>query len=352
MSRAFKLSIDVSDAAGLGEPAHIAFDIQVPDTIAGKDRPIICFAKPGGGYTKEYYSMEMPGLDTGVGSQAAWHADRGWIFVSVDHLGVGQSSEHNLEILDNAILSAAAHAAEVELVERLRLGTVDDSIPPISNPVLLGIGQSLGGSATIYQQGEYDCYDGIASLAYSPVHQNSSGPPGSPTYVSPYLSTDVAINSPWNPVGDEVAFQFPGPISDTAVAWSFFFFEETDWDVIVAEVDDFPVRRGVLQPWHAKGLPFKAVHEAMVPGCLSPQAAAIKRPVLLIMGERDNVVDPWGEPRAFPLSTSIDFFICPRMGHMHNFAKTREIFWRRLHSWGEWVRECEQIGGYYQKAGA
>jgi len=25
------------------------------------------------------------------------------------------------------------------------------------------------------------------------------------------------------------------------------------------------------------------------------------------------------------------------MGHMHNFAGTRETFWRRIHAWGEMV---------------
>jgi hypothetical protein len=29
--------------------------------------------------------------------------------------------------------------------------------------------------------------------------------------------------------------------------------------------------------------------------------------------------------------------VCPRMGHMHNFASTRELFWRRIDAWGRWV---------------
>jgi hypothetical protein len=26
------------------------------------------------------------------------------------------------------------------------------------------------------------------------------------------------------------------------------------------------------------------------------------------------------------------------MGHMHNFAGTRELFWRRIEAWADWVR--------------
>jgi pimeloyl-ACP methyl ester carboxylesterase len=352
VSRSIAITIDVTEALGSGEPAHVALTIEVPETLPPEEHTIICFAKPGGGYTKEYYSMELPGLDHGIGSQAAWHADRGWIFVSIDHLGVGASSAHDQSILDTAQLARAAFIAETKFLEQLRNGTVDPSLPAIADQVVLGIGQSLGGSTLVQQQGDYDCYDGIATLAYSPIHQNASGPPGSPTYVSPYLNPDIAVNTPWAPdTGDTEVFQFPGPISDTAIAWSFFYFEETDWDLIVSEIDDFPFRNGKLQPWHSGVLPFTAAYTAMTPGKLAPKAAAIKSPVLVIMGDRDNVVDPWGEPRAFPQSAAIDLFICPRMGHMHNFAKTREIFWRRIHSWGEWIRECKSVGGCRERTG-
>lgn len=51
----------------------------------------MCFAKPGGGYSAGYYTADLPGPGSGV-AEADWHAARGWIFVSVDHLGVGVSS--------------------------------------------------------------------------------------------------------------------------------------------------------------------------------------------------------------------------------------------------------------------
>src|SRR5690349_10251114 len=84
------LTIDVTQAAGLDEPAFIAVTVSLPDLRTLNPQPIVCFGKPGGGYSKDYYTLDLPG--PAKGAQADWHASRGWIFVAVDHLGVGGSS--------------------------------------------------------------------------------------------------------------------------------------------------------------------------------------------------------------------------------------------------------------------
>jgi hypothetical protein len=55
-------------------------------------------------------------------------------------------------------------------------------------------------------------------------------------------------------------------------------------------------------------------------------------------GERDVIADPKGEPRAYLSANSVDLYICPQMGHMHNLASTRELFWQRIETWTDWVR--------------
>ena len=67
-----------------------------PDEVPTDD-PVVCFAKPGAGYSRGYFTEDLPGPGPGAGAQADWHAARGWIFVSVDHLGVGESSQHEPE---------------------------------------------------------------------------------------------------------------------------------------------------------------------------------------------------------------------------------------------------------------
>ncbi|EEA01845.1 hypothetical protein BH160DRAFT_2883 [Burkholderia sp. H160] len=108
--RRIDLKIDVTEAAQLDETAHVAVTVVLPDPTLLGERPVVCFAKPGGGYSKGYYSEALPG--PGEGAQASWHAERGWIFVAVDHLGVGESSLHAGEKLGVTQVVAANLAAD------------------------------------------------------------------------------------------------------------------------------------------------------------------------------------------------------------------------------------------------
>ena len=45
-------------------------------------------------------------------------------------------------------------------------------------------------------------------------------------------------------------------------------------------------------------------------------------------------VDTFFNVLAIRRANSVDFFVCPRMGHMHNFASTRALFWERIHRFG------------------
>src|SRR5262249_59945350 len=79
------------------------------------------------------------------------------------------------------------------------------------------------------------------------------------------------------------------------------------------------------------------VASVMTPGVVAPEAAAVDVPVLSAFGERDVGGDPKGEPRAFPSAPSVDLYVCPRMGHMHNFAGTRALIFKRIDTWAGWV---------------
>ena len=121
------------------------------------------------------------------------------------------------------------------------------------------------------------------------------------------------------------------------MAWGFHY-DDVDPAVVRRDMDDYPARHGDLPPWGSATIPGTAVLWSLAPGSILAEAAAIRCPVLVALGERDVVVDPRGELRAFASSPSVDFFDCPRMAHMHNFAGTRELFWRRIETWADWVR--------------
>ena len=335
----FDLTIDVTDVAELGEPAHIALTVHLPAADAISSPPVVCFAKPGGGYSKGYFTEDLPG--PGSGAQAAWHAERGWIFVSVDHLGVGASSVHARgELLDYTRCAATAQAAEQEVLARLAKGTLADGFPAVTDPVTLGIGQSMGGCLTVVQQGRYHCYDGIGVLGYGAVHTHPPVRPGEEPLTAMWRPRDTLQSDPMVLVnGPQLAAaarttdaRERGP----AMAWGFHY-DDVPQEVIDADVVDFPTRNGKMTPWGSGTLPLAVSTSCLTPGIIATEAAAVQSPVLVAMGERDVIADPKGEPRAYLSARSVDLFICPRMGHMHNFASTRELFWRRIETWAAWV---------------
>lgn len=345
------LTVDVTQAAGLGEPAHVALTIHLPNTLPTE--PVICFAKPGGGYCRGYYTCDLPG--PAKGAQAVWHAERGWVFVSVDHLGVGASSLHAPDKLTYTVLAAGAHAAEAEVLRRLAEGTLDPGFPRVASPLKLGIGQSMGGCMTIIQQGRYHGYDGIGVLGYSAIHTHPPTRPGTAPIVAPWLPRDTLLSQPLTILNQSAlaAAMAPGHVTESPgarMAWGFHY-DDVDPEIVAADLAHF--NRGIhdpanqegfeAPPWSSLTTPGAVAQSCLTPGAVAPEAAAVTSPVLVAMGERDVIADPRGEVRAYLSASSVDFFICPRMGHMHNFAGTRELFWRRIETWAEWVGTMKSV---------
>jgi len=97
-----------------------------------------------------------------------------------------------------------------------------------------------------------------------------------------------------------------------------------------------------LPPWRSATTPACGLY-MVAPGTVATEAASITVPVLVAVGERDVVPNPWLEPLAFKSSGDVTVFVCPRMAHMHNFASTRERFWRRVHAWGQTVAAMRDL---------
>jgi pimeloyl-ACP methyl ester carboxylesterase len=124
---------------------------------------------------------------------------------------------------------------------------------------------------------------------------------------------------------------------DMPMAWGFHY-DDVDASLVRRDLEDYPARHGDVPAWGSATIPATAVLWCLAPGSTLAEAAAIRCPVLVALGERDVLVDPRGEPRAYESAQSVDLFVCPRMAHMHNFAGTRELFWQRLATWADWVR--------------
>lgn len=336
--RPIELSIDVTNVAELGIPARIAASVFIPDDPL-YDAPVVCFAFPGGGYSRRYYSFDMP--DSSGGGQAGFHCDRGWIFVSVDHLGVGDSTVPDPNTLSIETIAAANNAAVEAVMEMLNEGTLE-GLAPISRGIRVGIGQSMGGFFTIVLQGRHATFDAIAILGFSGIHTIVPTKPGTPAYRPAWIPRVSGLDNPT--ILNQSAFdadfiQNAAANGEHFFSWVFHY-DDAPNNVVAFDMGAYSASANPLPDWRSATIPAAVIYGA-APGAAAPEAASITVPVLVAVGERDVVPDPWQEPRAFKSCDDVTVFICPHMGHMHNFASTRSQFWQRIHSWGSGVSEMQ-----------
>jgi len=347
VSGSIEFSVDVSEAAGLGQPCQLAVTAHLPDPGRLGRPPVVCFAFPGGGYSRRYWSFDLPGA-TG-GGQAGWHTSRGWVVIAVDHLGVGESTLPPGELLTYENIAAANVAVVAAVSARLADGTLAPDFPPVTGAVTLGIGQSMGGCLLLVAQGQHAPFDGIGVLGFSAIHTSVPSRPGSPPTPMPWMVRGGAPGAPV--VLNAAALAGAAAVTDTAsletaaaagenpFSWAFHFDDEPP-DVVAEDMAGGSA--GPPPPWRSATIPPCAIF-MVTPGTVASEAAAINVPVLVAVGERDVVADPWLEPKAYRSCPDITVFVCPRMAHMHNFAGTRERLWARLHQWGEGVAALRPV---------
>jgi hypothetical protein len=320
--------LDVSAALPGGTGAELAVTVFAgadetrPSADAGQSR-VVAFAYPGGGYTRGYYDLRHPALP-GPG-QADYHGSRGWVVVTCDPLGAGDSTP-----LDDAVvtLDASARAADLaarDILGRLRDGTLREDLRPLPVAAAIGIGHSLGGMQLIHQQAAFQTFDAIAVLGFSAVHTIIPTP--GEGVLAP-ARTQASVTEAWS-----------GPLSDDIEHLRYaYHWDDVPGDLVAEDMSaGFPVRTAdPLPPWiSATFPPFAAV--CMAPGVVAGQAAAVDVPVFVGGGERDVLPDLRAEAAAYAASPDITLRRVRRCAHMHNFSPQRRDLWQRLHLWGESV---------------
>jgi len=306
------VEVDVSDAVDLPGPNHTTVTVFAPDPLP--EQIVLAFGFPGGGYNRHYFDLEVDLPGDGGSSEARWHAERGWCFVACDHLGVGNSSHPEPTSLTIESL-AAANDATVRAISA-RLGTQRVA-------ARIGLGQSMGGCLTIAAQGRHHTFDGIAILGFSAIHTVLPTPDGAsnqPDVARGSLQIDLETSTAM--IGAET-FRYA------------FFWDDVAAEIVERDLAGYHLRQGAGAPVWASPPPPCAV-AMLSPGVVREEAANVDVPVLVGVGERDTVPDPDAEVSAYP-AADLTVFVAPRMAHMHNFASTRELMWKRTHSWGDTV---------------
>jgi pimeloyl-ACP methyl ester carboxylesterase len=316
------LRIDVSDLGLVPGKAEMAVTVFAPARDRLPERPIMAFAFPGGGFSRQYYDLHIPGLE-GY-SQAEHHTAQGMIFVACDPLGVGESPVAAPDSLTLETLAIAIDAMVKRVTGRLRDGSLIDGLGPVSPRTVVGMGQSMGGCLLIVTQGQKATFDAICVLGFSGEHTVLPERPGAPP-----------LNTPQFPRGTPPS-RFDRPASITAEQFAYFFiFDDVPKEIVALDLGWF-TNPAARPPWRSPTTP--AVARTMVSkGVVAPEASVIACPILLATGERDVVPNPHAEPAAFGASRDVNVLITPRMGHMHNFAGTRRLLWDRIAGWSRLV---------------
>lgn len=118
MSLPININVDITDKVSIPGALHLACSVYLPDPANLPDCPTVIFAVPGGGYTRHYYDLQLPGHEHY--SEAQYHRQRGTVFISCDHLGVGESSVPDPTLITFEVLAAAYAATVTELVGRIK----------------------------------------------------------------------------------------------------------------------------------------------------------------------------------------------------------------------------------------
>lgn len=317
--------IDVSDAAGLGQPVELAATVCLPAPDTLPERPVVIFAVPGGGYSRGYFDMRFAGHE-GY-SEARWHAARGTIHVAVDHIGVGQSTIPDLAQITFQTLAATYDSCVRQILARLADGSLAEGFAPVTDPFTVGMGQSMGGGVSILTQGRFATFDAIAPCGVSAIH--TALPQRDPAAFAQGMARFDAVKS--GAARSHLETDHSGVDYVYAFHW-----EDVPADILHEDMKGgYPIRE-TAPPFGSVTIPYCAV-QMMLPGAFAADAAAVRVPVLVANGERDTCPNPHAEAAAYAGSRDVSIFIVPTMAHMHNFASTRERLWQRLHDWSRMV---------------
>src|SRR5690606_38876409 len=239
------------------------------------DAPIVWFAWPGGGYTRRYYDLQLPGR-TGY-SQAEHLVARGAVLVACDHVGVGDSAIPEGAFDHSEIARTSAAAARI-VVDRLRAGALDHRLPALPNLFPVAMGQSYGGLLLTFLQAEHRLFQGVAMLGWSAIGTRVKDNSGAkdvprPADMQGLRELNEGLSHPYR---------------------RSFHFDDVPEDIVAEDMRGYPARIGVPVPaWAAVHMPggprLAPLRGPLEPGVVAEEAASIDVPVFVAAGEIDAI---------------------------------------------------------------
>ena len=300
------------DAGGLVpglDGSVIAADVFLPPPgTAPQPLAFCCLA--GGGMSRAYWDLRVAGDDTY--SFARWSAERGFPVITVDHLGVGDSTLRDgaCAPLIGDVIATEDAAFRLVCDELRKTGLGAGPIPDLRT---VGVGHSMGAVLMVRQQAVYRSHEAIALLGFSTK--------GLPDQLPPEVLTHAHRDVDDHRLAKLAQLMFGSPYAPL--------------DGTVGDADaDSPTRRAMRA---AATLTFTAGGLlSMLPGNVSDELTRLAVPVLILNGERDRLISGRPEDAAHCPTGSVSRVLAGS-GHNHNIADSRHDFWAQLLSWAQSV---------------
>ena len=302
--------VAIAPDTGLEIAASVFFP---PGPLAAAPHVLCCL--PGGALGRGYFDLVSDG-ELGF-SFSRQLAARGAVVVTLDPLGMGQSSRpaDGYCITPDTIAAANSQAVE-QVLSMLRTGTLDAQLPALPDLVPIGVGHSLGAVSSIVQQARLRSYRALVLLGY-----------GGGGFPSELNAEELALS------GDARA------IRANVVRLARARFAEP-----YGRITPSPRTREVYGGGGDKRA-MAALREAatvllstaglfsMIPGSTREEAAEVDVPVFLGIGDRDFCGLPQAVPACFPRSADIQLLVLPDTGHTHFVFPTCRALYARIDSW-------------------
>jgi alpha-beta hydrolase superfamily lysophospholipase len=322
-----RLAIDVTAVAPEGVRTVVG-DVFLPALGQMTPDALVLCCLPGGGMSRRYFDLVVTDSTLGNYSMARHLAQQGFVVVTLDHPGVGDSDRP-----DDGYTLAPQRVADVDafafdhVLGQLRAGALRNDLPALPRLVSIGVGHSAGASITAYQQARHRTHRAIALLGY--------GGAGLLTHLND--REKEFAHRPEAVVGEIAALvraRFGEPLPMQRRGSS---------DFLVGAPMPEPVRAALV----ACRSPLLALVglSSMIPGATAPVLAQIDVPVFVAHGSRDIAGSLHAVPALFPASHDITLFALDDSGHNHNVAPTREQLWDRLGRWARGVASLELCDG-------
>jgi alpha-beta hydrolase superfamily lysophospholipase len=313
-----RLEVDVTAVAPPGATT-VAAELFLPDPHLLGRTPVVAFCLPGGGMSRRYFDLDVAPSE-GNYSMARHLAAYGCVVVTIDHLGIGESSrpDDGYTLTPELLADVNAHVT-AHILDRLRHGELIRGLLAVPDAVSIGVGHSAGAGLTVHQQARHRSHLGLALLGY-----HGRGLPGHLTDEERSFAGDPERLR--REIGELVRRRYGDPLPMMARGSSQLLVAAPMTDAVHDALVD--ARTNLLA---LVGL------SSMIPGSYASQLATIDVPLFLGLGSADLTDAIHEVPSQFPSSRDVTLFVLAGSGHNHNVAATREQLWDRLARWAQSV---------------